>query len=52
MIGVVIGLIAGGSLGTVMALFIIGSSRAGREQEAYMEGFLAGMGEKSEKTKD
>ena len=44
----VIGLLAGGVIGTVFALFIAGESALKKEQEAYMEGYLVGKGEKDE----
>lgn len=46
-----IGMIAGGIMGTVFALFIAGESTVKREQEAYMEGFLAGKKEAEENGK-
>ena len=46
-----IGMIAGGVIGTVFALFIAGESTVKREQEAYMEGFLAGKKEAEENGK-
>ena len=46
-----IGLIAGGVIGTVFALFIAGESALKKEQEAYMEGFLAGKKEAEENGK-
>lgn len=47
-----IGLIAGGIMGTVFALFIAGESAVKREQEAYMEGFLEGKKEVQDAKKD
>lgn len=41
----VIGFLAGGVIGTVFALFIAGESAIKKEQNAYMEGYLAGKNE-------
>lgn len=42
MIDFFIGLMSGGMIGTVFALFIAGESALKKEQEAYMEGFNDG----------
>ena len=51
MIDFLIGLIIGGTIGTVFALFIAGESTLKKEQEAYMEGVLAGKKEVEENGK-
>ena len=48
MIEYIIGLILGGVIGTVFALFIAGESALKKEQEAYMEGYNDGLKNKGE----